>query len=84
MLGGGRGASNNLVVDLAALPAEVLRYSSHSLTPYQVVTWYEIILIIYKCTVLRWASPQYYTADPRLLFIPSGNPFKYYIVALYL
>ena len=29
-------------------------------------------------TVQRWASPRYYTVDPRLL--PSGNPFKYHVV----
>ena len=30
--------------------------------------------------VQRRASPRHYNVDPRLL--PSGNPFKYHVVAL--
>ena len=47
---------------------------------HRTAIWWLCMVINLSVTVERWASPRHYTVDSRLL--PSGNPFKYHVVAL--
>ena len=55
-------------------------YICHTLlTMYCSVFCFAQLIQVYNIT---WASSRHYTVDPMLL--PTGNPFEYHVVALFL